>query len=104
MQSSEDLLSRIELLNKKIREKKIGSSKMMVGSLDVEALYPSIDVRKAGEICGDRILETELKQDGIDYRWARHAESRDHAIIGRGKNFRMRKLFWRFTALYCAEN
>ena len=35
-----------------------------------------------------------------DSSYVRHAESREHAITDRGKNFRMRKLFWRFTALY----
>ena len=70
VQSAEHLLSRIEELNAKIRKKEINSERMMVGSLDVEALYPSIDVRQAGEICRDRILNSELKQEGIDYRWA----------------------------------
>ena len=41
----------------------------MVGSLDVEALYPSINVKRAGEICRDKVNESKLKMEGIDYRW-----------------------------------
>ena len=70
VQSSEDLISRIEDLNGKIRAGEVDSGHMMTGSLDVEALYPSIDVKKAGEICRDKVLESELNLEGIDYRWA----------------------------------
>ena len=42
--STEDFLSRIEQFNQSIREGKIDTEEIMVGSLDVEALYPSIDI------------------------------------------------------------
>ena len=69
VQSTEDLLSRINELNRQIREKDVNSSSMMVGSLDVEALYPSINVKRAGEICRDKVTKSDLQIEGIDYRW-----------------------------------
>ena len=67
--SGEDLLHSVDSLNELIRKGEVDSSKMMVGSLGVEKLYPSIDVIKAGEICRDRVLGSELNIEGIDYRW-----------------------------------
>ena len=68
--SREDYISRIEDLNKEIREGEIDSSKLMVGSLDVEALYPSIRVKEATEIIRKKMENTDVKVDGVDYRWA----------------------------------
>ena len=42
---------------------------MMVGSLDVENLYGSIDNKTAGEIVRKRFLKSSLEVEGIDYRW-----------------------------------
>ena len=67
--STEDLLSKVEDLNTQIREGSIEDTSLMIGSLDVEALYPSIDARKAGQIVRDRITESDLKVDGVDWRW-----------------------------------
>ena len=35
----------------------------------MEALYPFIDIKLAGQIIRDRIINSELKFDGIDWRW-----------------------------------
>merc|ERR1711954_234440 len=67
--STEDFLSRIEDLNQQIREGKVNGDQLMVGSLDVEALYPSIDVNRAAEIVKERVMESELRLEGIDWRW-----------------------------------
>ena len=42
----------------------------MVGSLDVTASYPSIDTNKAANICKDKVLKSDLKFEGIDFRWS----------------------------------
>ena len=67
--STEDLISKVNELNNKIREGTVKSEDLMVGSLDVKALYPSIDVKQAGKICKDRIMESSLKIEGLDMRW-----------------------------------
>ena len=41
----------------------------MIGSLDVEALYPSIDAKRAGQIVRERVTESQLRVDGVDWRW-----------------------------------
>ena len=45
--STEDLLSKVNELNKKIREDKVLSEHLVVGSLDIKVLYPSIFVKQA---------------------------------------------------------
>ena len=42
--STEDMLACVECMNDKIRKGEIKPKSLMVGSLDVAALYPSIDV------------------------------------------------------------
>ena len=43
---------------------------MVIGSLEVQSLYPSVDTKKAAKICRDRVIASEIKMEGIDYRWA----------------------------------
>ena len=52
---AEKTISRLEELNRRTREKEVESKEKMVGSLDVEALYTSVDVKKAGKIGKDRV-------------------------------------------------
>ena len=42
---------------------------MVLGSLDVQALYPSISTKAAGTIVRDRFFNSEAKFDGVDYVW-----------------------------------
>ena len=42
----------------------------MTGSLDVESLYPSIDTKEAARICKERVINSPLTFDGVDYQWA----------------------------------
>ena len=42
----------------------------MVGSLDVTSLYTSIDTKIAGRLCRDRVKNSEMRIQGIDYKWA----------------------------------
>ena len=65
--STENFIYKICRLNESIREEKIKAPRLMIGSLDVEALYPSTDVRKAAEIVKNRILKSQLKVNNVDY-------------------------------------
>ena len=40
----------------------------MVGSMDVEALYPSIDIDFSVDICGDLLLESDITFEKVDYK------------------------------------
>ena len=64
--STEDMLYQVEELNRKIRNMQVNPRNLMVGSLDVTALYPSIDTEKAACICRDKVLKSELQFEGID--------------------------------------
>ena len=68
--STESFIHKIDMLNQKIKSGEIKAPRLMVGSLDVEALYPSTDVHQASKIVKDRILKSPLKFENIDYRWA----------------------------------
>ena len=43
---------------------------MILGSLDVTALYASTDVKKATKYVRERALKTKCKWEGIDLRWS----------------------------------
>ena len=43
---------------------------MVVRSLDVVSLSPSIDTSTAGEICRDRVKKSSVKFEGIDSKQA----------------------------------
>ena len=43
---------------------------MCIGSLDVEALYPSLDINHCAKLCGDPIRESKMTVSSIDYQWA----------------------------------
>ena len=45
--STEQLLYHVESLNKEIREGKVDSEGLVLGSLDVDTLYASINIKKA---------------------------------------------------------
>ena len=67
--STEDNLSKVDALNAKIVKGEVNPNKLVLGSLDVQALYPSISTKAAGTIVRDRILKSEAKFDGVDYVW-----------------------------------
>ena len=68
--STEDCLAKVEELNARIRQGEIKSDDLMIGSLDVAALYPSIDTKQAAKICRDKVRESTLDIQGVDYRQA----------------------------------
>ena len=45
---------------------------LCIGSLDVKALYPSLDIPKCGQICRERVMVSEVEFCGVEYRWATH--------------------------------
>ena len=68
--STEDFLSKIEGMNHRIRKGEIDSENLTIGSLDVAALYPSIDTKQASRICRDRLMASEMKIEGLNYTQA----------------------------------
>ena len=68
--STEEFLYEIKELNAKISEGKIEDSNIIIGSFDVEALYPSIEVKSAIEICRNRVLKSNVKFENINFKWA----------------------------------
>ena len=43
---------------------------MTIGRLDVSALYPSIDTKHASKIVRDRVMESNLEFEGINFKSA----------------------------------
>ena len=64
------MIASIDSLNRDIHEGKVDSNNLMVGSLDVEALYPSINTTVAGRICKDKVIKSSATFEGIDYKSA----------------------------------
>ena len=58
--SSEEMLSKVDDLNK-ILDKGVPEEGLCIGSLDVKALYPSLDVTTCARICHDRIIKSPIK-------------------------------------------
>ena len=67
-QSTEEVLRRISEANLEL--KKDGAKKIMVGSLDVEALYPSIDQKEGPRIVSEEVLKSKVKFQNINYHLA----------------------------------
>lgn len=42
----------------------------MIGSLDVKALYTSINTKIAGELARDNVRKTKTQFKGVNYTWA----------------------------------
>ena len=66
--STEDNIAGIDKLNQMIENEEIKPQDLMIGSLDVKALYTSIDTKTAGKLARDNIVKTKTKFEGIDYK------------------------------------
>ena len=66
--STEELLAEVDELNVRLEEGIQGEKKVVVGSLDVKALYPSIDVDFAVEVVGEMFEESGISIEGVDYK------------------------------------
>ena len=65
VQSTEEVLRKIRETNSTLSQEKILD--LMVGSMDVEALYPSIDQMMGPQMVAQEILETDVEFEGINY-------------------------------------
>ena len=65
-QSTEEVLSQLEDVQAAIKAS--GSRNTMVGSLDVKALYPSLDQDAAAEVVAQLVYESEVRFNGINWR------------------------------------
>ena len=64
--STEEVVSQLEDAAKEIRENKLRDT--MVSSLDVRALYPSLDVEASSEGVAKFVRESKIEIEGIDWR------------------------------------
>ena len=69
---SEDLLSHMDKLAEQMQDEEEPTGGMCVGSLDVKALYPSLDIPICAEIAKQRLIGGDLKFDGVCYKTATH--------------------------------
>ena len=67
-QSTEEVLAQLSEAQEEIV--KTGSRSVMVGSLDVKSLYPSLDQEGAAEMVGDLVLGSSVNITGVDFRAA----------------------------------
>ena len=67
-QSTEEVLRKIKEANVILEKEKV--QEIMLGSLDVEALYPSIDQREGPRLVSEEIRKSKLKFENIDYQLA----------------------------------
>ena len=72
MISTEEMLAHIEKLNRTWEEQGVqhADKDLFVGSLDAEALYPSLNTKLCGKECGRLVAESGLDIEGVDWRWA----------------------------------
>ena len=67
--STESYIYKIDRLNQDIKAGRVKAPNLMVGSLDVEALYPSTDIHKAAQVLKNRIKKSPMNVSNVDYRW-----------------------------------
>ena len=63
-QSTEEVLRKIGEANQKLEEE--GAKEIMIGSLDVEALYPSIDQKIGLEIVTREVVRYDFEYENVD--------------------------------------
>ena len=68
--STEDVLSIVDKVALQILNQNLNQEDLFVGSLDAEALYPSLNIDKTAKLIGELIGEAGLKWEGVDFRWA----------------------------------
>ena len=73
-ESTEESIFYIDRANKEIREEVDrgieSDTGVVIGSMDVEALYPSIQVNRSTRIVGEMVEESKLKIENVDYNTA----------------------------------
>ena len=66
--SGEEMRAEIDLLN--LTEQPVEVNGMFVGSLDAEALYPSLNIVESSKMCEERVMASGMIFEGVDYGWA----------------------------------
>ena len=64
-QSTEEVISQLEDAQEEIRRS--GSTSVMVGSLNVQALYPNLDQTQSAEVVAQLVLDMEVEMKGINW-------------------------------------
>ena len=70
VQSTEEMLAKIEETNEKLAE--MGIKNGVLGSMDVEALFPSIDQEDSARIVAEEMIKHGVEYEGVDVRLATH--------------------------------
>ena len=72
MINTEEVLALIDTLNEKWEEEGFNpeDDEIFVGSLDAEALYPSLDTDRVADICGQLVMDSGLIIDNVNWMWA----------------------------------
>ena len=70
VQSTEELLSRITAANQKLEKKETGET--LVGSMDVCALYPSLNQKVSAKIVEEEMMRNGVRYQGVNTRLATH--------------------------------
>merc|ERR1711954_165586 len=68
--STEQLLYKMDHLNKLIVNGSINSQNLVIGSLDVSNLYGSINVKRATQLVREKALKTNCQWENVEMRWA----------------------------------
>ena len=66
--STEEMLYHLEQCKQEVAGLK--NTKITVASQDVEALYPALNIEESARICAERVQNSTLEFDGVDYVWA----------------------------------
>ena len=68
--SSEELLSFVNELNKRLRQEGVPEMGFCVGSLEVKALYPSLLIEACAKIAHNKIIISPVSIPDMDTKWA----------------------------------
>ena len=70
-ESTEESIYYVDKANKEIREELergiVSDTDIIIGSMDVEALYPSIQVNRSASIVSEMVQESEIVFENVDY-------------------------------------
>ena len=64
------MLSVIDAVSDKIMEDHLEEDELFIGSLDAEALYPSLEIDKCSKICAEMVASSGVRIEGLNYKWA----------------------------------
>ena len=68
--STEDLLSMVDRVARKMLDTQLEKDEIFVGSLDAVSLYPSLVIKDVSKLCGEKVVSSGVKFEDIDMTWA----------------------------------